>query len=226
MPASSSPFEIGDAVRVKDGVRDADFPSTDIGGWQGRIVEVLDGEPTTLVVEWDSVTLAAIPDDTIDAAEQKGLDWTQYTLRPDDVVEASARDAPQDVRREQRRIREQHVWTSLGDEGVVVQEIIDEAPSNNARTLFYTWESVLQRRLTFPIPATVDEFYRGRDPGIGDDVEILSVVFVDCLYGLIATVQFGRQSAQIPLADLEPAKDVSPEQRRPLRAYRVWFANR
>jgi len=225
MPDSSPlPFEIGDAVRVKEGVSHTDFPSRDIGGWQGRIVEVLDGEPTTLVVEWDSATLQEMPDASIDAAEEEGLEWERYALSPDDVKEAAPRDAPQDVKREQDRIREKHFRTRIGEEETYIHQILDKAPSLGERTIFQTWEGELQRSLSFPIKATVDASQAGAPPHSGDEVLILDVYFLDCHYGLLATVRAGPEVAQIPLIDLDPMEQSL--EYRPLRAYQSWFANR
>ncbi len=44
---SSPEFSVGDAVRVKPGVTDPDFPDTPFGGWAGTIAEVEDVEPRT-----------------------------------------------------------------------------------------------------------------------------------------------------------------------------------
>jgi hypothetical protein len=226
MPDSSPlPFEIGDAVRVKEGASHADVPTWDIGGWQGRIVDIHYSDPAMLVVEWDSVTLAEMPDASIDAAEEKGLDWERCVLSPDDVEEAAPRDAPEDVERERRRIREKHFWRRIGEGGTYIHQILEKTPSLSRQTIFQTWETELQHRLSFPIDATVSASHRGSPPHSGDEVQILGIHLLDCHYGLLATVRFGSETAQIPLVNLEPKEETSSEYR-PLRAYRIWFANR
>ena len=34
-------FQIGDEVCVRHGVRDSDYPDMPLGGWKGKVVEVL-----------------------------------------------------------------------------------------------------------------------------------------------------------------------------------------
>ena len=51
-------FQVGDRVRVKQGIRDADYPDMPLGGWAGTISEVHDHGMYT--VRWSQETLAAI----------------------------------------------------------------------------------------------------------------------------------------------------------------------
>lgn len=50
-------MEIGNSVRVKDGIMSPDFDNLKIGGWEGRIVDFND---TTLTIELDSITLSRL----------------------------------------------------------------------------------------------------------------------------------------------------------------------
>ncbi|MFB6278529.1 MAG: calcium-binding protein [Salinibacter sp.] len=225
MPDSTSlPFEVGDAVRVKEDVEYNDDLDWDISGWQGRVVKITDADPKMLLIEWDSVTLENMSSSLIETSEREGLDWEQYYVFPSDVETAEPRDAPQDVKKIRRELHEQHLWTSLGEEGRYVQQILDRATSDDTRSIFQAWEKDLSNRLTFPFEAKVDEYQEGGPLRSGDEVRVTSMVFVDCLYGFIATVRHGRTTRDIPLADLEPLDETS-DNYLPLRAYRVWFAN-
>ena len=226
MPDSTScPFEVGDVVRVKEDVEYNDDLDWDIAGWQGRVAKITEADPKMLLIEWDSVTLENMSSSLIEKSELEGLNWEQYYVFPSDVEAAEPRDAPQDVKKIRRELHEQHLWTSLGEEGRYVQQIVDKAPSTSERAIFQTWEGELQHRLSFPIEATVDAVHRGGPPHSGDEVEILDVHFLDQHYGLLATVRVGPKVEQIPLTDLEPTEEDSFEYR-PLCAYRIWFANR
>lgn len=226
MPDSAPPvpFEVGDSVRVKEDVEDSDYPDREIAGWQGRVAKITDGDPPMLLVEWDSITLEEMPEPLIEQAEVDGLSWKEYYVYAHDVEAVEPRDTPQDVKQLRRQLQTRYRWVSLGEEGRYIHQILDQAASDGERALFRAWETELQRRLSFPIEATVDAFHRGGAPKSGDEVQVLDIFFEDALYGLIATVRFGRKIAQIPLADLEPTG--KPFESRPLRAYRTWFANR
>src|SRR5258707_10127028 len=62
-------WALGDCVVVKPGVTDPDTGS-EIGGWQGRIsavsAEEAEGGPVLVSIEWDSLTLAAMPAELIE----------------------------------------------------------------------------------------------------------------------------------------------------------------
>lgn len=91
-------FEVGDSVRVKEGVTDPDS-TADITGWQGRISEVgegPDGEPF-VVVAWDSHTLRGMPEWYLEQSETESLDWKHFVLKSEDVQHARSRDTQREV---------------------------------------------------------------------------------------------------------------------------------
>lgn len=225
MAHTSIPFDIGDVVRVKDDVEYNDDLDWSIAGWQGRVAKIMDADPKMLLIEWDSVTLREMPPALIDESEMEGLDWERYYVFLEDMEAAEPRDAPQDVKKIRRQLHEQHLWTSLDEEGRYIQQVLDQARSDGERALFRAWETDFSNRLTFPFEATVDEYQERGPLRSGDEVRVTSIMFMDCLYGFIATVRHGRATPQIPLADLEPLDEES-DNYLPLRAYRVWFANR
>jgi hypothetical protein len=87
-------LHIGNSVVVKSGVLDPDF-GIDIGGWQGRIEEVDDGE--TVFIRWDSITLREMRLDLIIRCENENLDWEVMTLDMDEIEVTTARDSEADV---------------------------------------------------------------------------------------------------------------------------------
>lgn len=224
MSDSPLPFDVGDVVHVKDDVEYNDEMDWSIAGRQGRVAKITDVDPKMLLIEWDSVTLKEMPPALIDQSEMEGLDWERGYVFPSDVEAAEPRDAPQDVKKIRRQLHEKHLWTSLGEEGRYIQRVLDRAKSDDERALFRAWERNLSNRLTFLFEATVDEYQEGGPLRSGDEIRVTSIVFVDCLYGFIATVRHGRTTREIPLADLEPFDEAS-DNYLPLRAYRVWFAN-
>ena len=53
-------FAVADAVRVKSGVTDPDYPDFPLGGWKGTIVRVWDLAPPLYLIQWDGQTLESI----------------------------------------------------------------------------------------------------------------------------------------------------------------------
>jgi hypothetical protein len=95
-----SPFKLGDSVKVKEGARDEDF-DVDIGGWQGRVFEVLYSEEDafSLHIEWDSLTMKSMDVGLIEKCVKEGLDWEAMFLEPDVLQPADPRDTLEDVAR-------------------------------------------------------------------------------------------------------------------------------
>ncbi len=60
--ADSAPrFAVGDAVRVKKGIKDPDYPDIPLGGWAGVIVDMDDNEDKRLYrIRWSEETLAQV----------------------------------------------------------------------------------------------------------------------------------------------------------------------
>jgi hypothetical protein len=74
-------LRVGDGIVVKAGVKDPDY-GHDIGGWHDRITEIesyQDGK-VTIMFQWDSLSLKAMPASMIRRDEEKGLDWTTMGL--------------------------------------------------------------------------------------------------------------------------------------------------
>lgn len=76
-------FTVNDNIIVNPGVQDLDF-GVNIGGWQGRIVEVHDAEQA-VTVKWDAHTLRRMKPWIIRHCSKQGLDHTTMTLGMDEV---------------------------------------------------------------------------------------------------------------------------------------------
>lgn len=76
-------FMVGDKVRVKQGIRDTDYPDMPLGGWAGTISEIhKDGMYT---VRWSRETLAAINPVFKKRWERDGMALEDYWLGDDDL---------------------------------------------------------------------------------------------------------------------------------------------
>ena len=127
------PFDVGDSVRVKDGVTDPDNPEWNIERWQGRIIEITGEMPPLILVAWDSITLKNMPASIIEACEVEGLDWSQFYLLPSDVEAAPLRDRVQDVKKIKNKLHDQHWWADIASGSPIINEVGCSVPSLRAR---------------------------------------------------------------------------------------------
>ena len=82
---SPATFSVGDAVRVKPGVTDPDFPDIPFGSWAGTISEVEDGGPRTYLVQWNERTLKSIHPISLKRCERDGLESDQIWMFEEDL---------------------------------------------------------------------------------------------------------------------------------------------
>ena len=76
-------LNIGDAVIVRQGIKEPDLEEIEIGGWQGRVVGIdvkSDNDNILITIEWDSLTLKQIPSYYIEQSERDGYDGQTMIL--------------------------------------------------------------------------------------------------------------------------------------------------
>lgn len=220
-------LEIGDSVVVKAGTEDDDL-GIDLGGWQGRITEILPGEKgykDLVTVEWDSITLQNTPDAVIEECEEQGLSWAEYRLYPDDVERTQPRDTRGDVEEAQKALSEKFAWSYLGPEGRNINKVLAGVAPDDTWAALQAWQKHLQEHLRFPFKARVFEYQSFGPLQAGDRVQVLRISLVDDSYGIIVDVRVGRAKYAFPLADLDVLNTESPNHDM-VQEYRVWFANR
>ena len=105
MSNTATACKIGDVVKVKQAVLDPDTEAFRIGGWQGRILQISFQEDGTniLDIEWDSLTLRALPQESIEYCEQEGLEWTRMGLYAKDLELAQARDSEEQAQQNRKK---------------------------------------------------------------------------------------------------------------------------
>lgn len=83
----SPAFSVGDAVRVKPGVTDPDFPDIPFGGWAGTIADIEDFEPKTYLylIQLNEHTLTNIHPIYHKRCERDGLDASQVWMLEEDL---------------------------------------------------------------------------------------------------------------------------------------------
>jgi hypothetical protein len=215
-------IKIGSSVVVKANTQDPDSDAN-IGGWQGRVSEILE-DGKTICINWDSLTLNGTPDHMIAQSEKEGLEWDKMYLYLADVEPGKARDTLKDVAQAIRKLQAKHAWTHLGDEGRYIQRVLEKADTDDELAVLKTWGTELKKTLCFPFEAEVTEFQeRGRMQS-GDSVIVKGISTVDDLYGIVVQITGKHGTNAFPLCDLK-AKDTSSSNYAPVQAYAVWFAN-
>jgi uncharacterized protein YodC (DUF2158 family) len=219
-------FKIGDRIRVKRGVMDANYPDIPLGGWAGKIAEV--HEDGMYTIRWNRETLANIHPVYRNRCEIDGYDIKEYWLGDDDLepdpggppaIELPTRieTKPLSPRDQDDRIRMVFGLTSNDP----LPDVDDDA--------LETYRQHLAANLAFPFEA---EHTPEKGPmlrrstlvkvtGLGDpDGE---PPYIDDMYGLLCDARIDRRQAVLPLGELEVPK--GKPNRQLIADYCYWFWN-
>lgn len=221
--ASSFTFEVGAAVVVNAGIKEVET-GVDMSGWQGRIIDI-DDESNLLTIEWDSITLRALPATYIEQSEENGYGWDQYFLPPTHVTLTTARDSEADVAAATVELERLYAWVALGPEGKAIQAILKDVDPADTMAAINTWEKHLQTVLHFPFKAVIAEFQEHGRLQAGDQVQVRQLAESNERYGLLVEIQSQHGIALFPLCDLEVANPNSRNHEH-VQNYAVWYANR
>lgn len=221
--APPSTIAIGAAVVVMAGVKEVET-GVDMSGWQGRIIDV-DNESNLLTIEWDSITLRALPPTYIEQSEENGYGWDQYFLLPTDVTLTTARDTATDVAAARAELERLYAWVALGPEGKAIQAVLKDVDPADTMAAINTWEKHLQAVLHFPFKAVIAEFQEHGRLQAGDQVQVRKLAESNERYGLLVEIQSQHGITLFPLCDLEVANPNSPNHKH-VQNYAVWYANR
>lgn len=227
MKKNSTSLKIGDSVKVKEETMCPDLKDLCIGGWRGRVSEIIEdsGGNILVCIRWDSITLKNVPSYFIHQSEEEGLDYTMMYLWPESVELAECRDAEEDVTKVLEEISKNYSWRWLGEEGKRIQKVLADVDEGDLMEALETWENYLEKNLTFPFDAKTSEYQEKGPLQSGDRVSVKKISIVDDLYGIIVELRHGRKKFHFPLCDLEAIAKDSPNYQ-PVKDYRLWFANR
>jgi hypothetical protein len=216
-------FQVGNCVKVREGVRDPDS-DVDMSGWQGRVLEIAGDESgqTLIFVVWDSYTLRHVPQSYLEQSEMEGMDWQRYLLLIEDIENAQSRDTQRDVDEVVDEIYSRIGWYSLGEEGKRIQGVLSGV--EDEWEAFKAWNRYLAQNLRFPFEAVVSEYQDEGPLQRGDRIRVQKISLLDDLYGVIVSGKWGRRSIDFPLCDLDVVGGGVNEQI--VSDYALWFANR
>jgi len=221
-------MKIGDSVKVKNGVLEPDNEKFEIGGWQGRIVNIdtVSTEEGILVgIEWDSATLKLLPADYIIESEVEGLGWESMVLFESDIEKTESRDKVGDVKKMQEELSEKYYWSSFGEDGLRIAAVLEGINREDEKKCYSAWQKQLNKALSFPIKAVVSESEENDKIKEGTDVVINSLLNVDECYGIQAAISLKGVKQEFPLCDLE-VTDKKSANYQFIKDYTIWFANR
>jgi len=221
-------MKIGDSVKVKTGVLEPDTEKFEIGGWQGRVVEIdtmTTDEGTLVNIQWDGVTLKQIPPDYIIQSEIEGLGWDMMVLFESDIEMTASRDSLEDVKMVQEALFEKYYWSHLGEDGLRIAAVLEGTDRNDEKSCFEKWMKHIERNLTLPCQAEVMESEENGQINEGSTVEISKISELDDRFGILATITFEGNNFEFPLCDLDVTDKKSPNYQY-INDYTVWFANR
>lgn len=226
-------FEIGDSVLVRQDVQHPDLEQ-DVSGWQGRVYEIETGGvyERLIGVEWDSLTLRAMPEEFIEAADEAGIDWTRAYLLPESLIPTQPRDDEDDVTAAATQLSEMFESAGYDDEedDEELEAQLDRiemllADADSEEAALQQWADYLSQTLEFPFEADV-AYYQERGPlQEGDTVSVKGLSMVDDEHGIIVSVDHQGNEVDFPLSNLEPMDEASSNFQL-VDDYVVWFENR
>lgn len=107
---------MGDSIRIKYGTLDPDFEKYDMGGWQGRIIEIDNIDGINFEIELDSITLKQIPRRYIMDSLRDGADYAIMYVNSIDVEKIEPRDTEDEVKAVRQALNKELNYVSVLDE--------------------------------------------------------------------------------------------------------------
>jgi hypothetical protein len=192
-------FKLGNSVKVKQGVKDPDFPENNLNGWQGRIIEKDEDEEgdTIYCVAWDSITLAQMEDVYLVECVEEGLDFTSMFLKEDELELAKERDTEAQVEEKIQEIKDRLDNIAISAQEERIEQILETAISDKELDVLNAWWKYLRANIQLPFVAEVMEF-QGKIK-IGDHVKVTGFAGIDEELGIMMKARYKNENVNLPL---------------------------
>ncbi len=204
VPSSVGKFKVGDKVRVKQGIRDTDYPDIPLGGWAGTINEV--HKHGMYTIRWSRETLASIHPVVKRRSEKDGTVLEEYWLGDDDLEPDAG--GPLNIEQPTEIIVKPLSPKDQDDRIRVVFGLTSNEPLPEVDDeRLATYREFLAKNLTFPFQAEHGGEYghpeRVRVVGLGAPDEESMIDETD---GLLCEARLEDQVVTLALGELEDAK--------------------
>lgn len=218
-------FSIGTAVRVRNGVADADFPDIPLGGWTGHVREVdRRANPPLYLIAWTQDTLDHVHPIYRKRCERDGLEIEYCWLSEQDIEESAGPPVPME---QPTRIVTHPLQPDDPDDriraalGLTSDDPIAEVEESTLRT----YHAYLARQLALPFPALWHEPSGPLEaaPRRLTVTALLDLEEGDEEEGLRIAAFDGTDELVVPLAEVEV--DSRGPNRQLVEDYSSWFWN-
>ena len=211
-------FQIGDYVKVKDGLKEPDYDSLYMDNWQGKIIHI---EDDLIKVELDSTTISQLPIEYLVRLEKDGLSTEEIFLKSSDVNLTRKRScSKEDKMLANSKLGWVILYENRAEKYLAYFKGID---TNNYVTVYTRWIDYLNEYLNFPLEVEVVETMRG-GLKVGEKIKLLDLDDFDDMYGIFGIGKSNKGAVTWPICDLEVI-DKKSSSYQPLKDYCIWFAN-
>jgi len=144
----------GSTVRVIEGVIDS-YSGTDISNWCGRVLEVSTDEQVELaLVQWDSPTLRAMPEEFIRDSLAEELNWAEFTVSVETLRQIEPRDTQLETDWQREKTNNRYLWSKAGAAGRRISAVTGKGEPLKTE-LLSIWTEHLENNVIFPFDALV-----------------------------------------------------------------------
>jgi uncharacterized protein YodC (DUF2158 family) len=221
-PPAPARFQVGDRVRVKQGILDPDYPDMPLGGWAGTITEV--HRRGRYTIRWSRETLATIHPVYGKRCERDGMVLEEYWLGDDDleadpggplaiVQPGEITPKPLSAKNQDDRARMVFGLTS------------DDLPPRPDQETLETYYDYLDEKLSFPFEARYREEDSFFDPSPARRLTVVALgsepADLDEDDGIFCEIETAEGEHVLPLANLELHR--SDPNRQLVDDYVAWF---
>lgn len=213
-------FKVGDAVKMKQGVKDSESGIFDMSGWQGWITEVPTKREPNYELVWDTETLKNMPNEYIVKGNQEEADWVCYFTNDAELEKATPRDTFKAAKAFAADWEDKHAFNDGSADGAIIMKVIGD--EQDVVKNLEKWQRYLTETLAFPFEATVtDSDNKAVKEGSVVTVTGLGNKKADEENGLMAKIKIRGMGMQHPLCDLEGMEDAPNTVH--VNAYAGWF---
>lgn len=215
-------FQVGDAVRVKSGITDPDYPEFPIGGWTGIVSQIAQKARSTCLIDLDGRTLDNLHPVYLKRCKRDGLVYEQVWLLQEDLEPDQGDSLPIE---QPTNVAPKPLNMNFWDDRVLSYLSLtsdDELPELN-RENFLAFQKFLTGKLSFPFPAT----YEFKPNSFNSEKHSITVIgFSDFdespwnEVGLCCLARRDRERIELPLTEVKPAKNPY---RQIIEDYSQWF---